>query len=79
MISVSRQIVSLSSTVLTELGALRSELNNVTGSNTSLTDRVVIVENTLPSKVDKIAGKGLSTNDLTDTLKQIYDTSRNNS
>ena len=34
-----------------------------------------LVKDSLDSKVDKIAGKGLSTNDLTDTLKSNYDNS----
>ena len=36
-------------------------------------------DNLLLNKVDKISGKGLSTNDLTNTLKSNYDTAYNNS
>ena len=41
-------------------------LDNVSGTNTGDQD--------LSGKVDKISGKGLSTNDLTDALKTNYDT-----
>ena len=37
------------------------------------------VANQIGTKVDKVIGKGLSTNDLTDALKQNYDTAYNHS
>ena len=42
---------------------------SITGTITNQTDLV----NALGSKVDKVTGKGLSTNDLTDLLKTAYD------
>lgn len=42
------------------------------GKTTSVTDSDTIVD--ISGKVDKVDGKGLSTNDLTNTLKSNYDT-----
>ena len=48
--------------------------SKVTGLDTSLAD----INSTLDKKVDQVAGKGLSTNDLTDELKAKYDAAEAN-
>ena len=42
------------------------------GSN-SITYLITLIKGALGKKVDKVDGKGLSTNDLTNTLKSNYD------
>ena len=48
--------------------------SKVTGLDTSLTD----INTAIDGKVDKVEGKGLSTNDLTDELKAKYDVAEAN-
>lgn len=43
------------------------------GGNTAFTKLITLVKTALGGKVDKVEGKVLSTNDLTDALKQGYD------
>lgn len=71
------------STILSKLGftpenvANRRSTFQVTPDDTHYPTEK-LVKDSLDSKVDKVAGKGLSTNDLTDTLKTNYDTAYTN-
>ena len=58
----------------TTYGAAGASLGLVkTGGDATISDGVITIAE-LDSKVDKVDGKGLSTNDLTATLKSNYDT-----
>lgn len=57
----------------TELGTLSTNINDVSTGVSTLSNNVSSLFSSLESKVDKETGKGLSTNDFTDTYKTILD------
>lgn len=60
-----------------EIDSILLDVYNSKGENASLTVRLSAIDTAISSKVDKVSGKGLSTNDFTDADKQKLDSLHN--
>lgn len=60
-----------------EIDSILLDVYNSKGENASLTARLSAIDTAISSKVDKVAGKGLSTNDFTNADKQKLDSLHN--
>lgn len=60
-----------------EIDSILLDVYNSKGENSSLTARLSAIDTAISNKVDKVSGKGLSTNDFTDADKQKLDSLHN--